>query len=221
MRTLFVLASALAAALPLLLQCSSGGEQVAGGNTSEVGNGAVIGVVLCPDGSRASGARVRAVPVDYRPEVGDTTLDTFPEVQTDSGGQYLLDSLDVLVYNIEAEQESLAVMVDSVAVLDDVAPTLAPDAVLQGAGAITGVTIMENMSGQPQRLSVYLVGTDHRALPDQRSYEPRFLFEYVAAGNYQLVVEPWLSGYYRYMFDVTVVAGNTVDMDTIWVNLIR
>jgi hypothetical protein len=211
--------SIVIAVLFLGLNCSvqdNPSSPVAGGSTSEVGNGIVVGCVIDPHGSPAPGVSVRAVPADFAPRSENITMDTFPHTVTDEHGSYMLENLELDIYNLEAYVDTLGIQYDSLPVLIDTGIVTAPDLMLTATGTIIGVARMAGVDDFSQtRMAVYIPGTSWRTSPLPGGY---FYLRGIPVGDYQLQIKSWLPGYYSYMFDITVPARDTVDMDTIYVS---
>ena len=177
-----------------------------------------MGRLFVPQGTPASGATVRAVPADFAPPPGDTANPDFHEVVADSDGVYVIDSLDPGFYTIEGQLGSLGrIMTDAdEVVVDDT--VVIPDDTLVGTGAVTGVTYMVNAPAAAQRrLWAYIDGTSFRGYPDTTGV---FVVDGIPEGNYVLTVEPWLGGYFRYTYDIAIIADSTLDLDTLRVDLV-
>ena len=195
--------------------CSQPLSPVAGGNTSEVGNGMVVGRVVDPDGLPKQGVSVRAVPVDYAPSSEDITIDTFPRAVTDEHGSYTLQDLELNIYNLEAHFDTLAIYYDSLPVTDTETVN-APDLMLTATGTVIGVAYMRGLDDYSQiRMAVFIPGTSWRTNPLPGG---QFYLRGIPAGDYQLQIKSWLPGYYSYMLDITVPARDTLDLDIIYID---
>jgi hypothetical protein len=173
----------------------------------------VGGVLLLPNGSPAVGATVRAVPADHVPSLADQQIPSFPTATTNAKGEYGFPTIDSGLYNLEGTLDSLGVLIDSVHVPDDTNTVHVADAYLHGLGRIVGVTHMVGQSDTDQvRVTLYMPGTWRITKP---SIGGAFRFDWVAAGSYQLIVDPAFTQYRVVVMDVEVVAGQTLDLDTI------
>ncbi len=197
-----------------LLACCDGGDRMAGGNSSEVGNGMVAGLVRNPDGTLATGVLVLALPVDYRPPA-DGDPDTLRYAYTDNSGEYSFSDMPLYSYNIQASRGTLAALVDSVALEEPSTAVTAPDAVLEQAGAVTGVAFIEGHHTQSNQLDIYLAGTPWRMGRTDLEADSTFLIGGVAPGRYRLIVAPYIAGHYQYEFDIAIAAADTLRVDTI------
>lgn len=196
------------------LQCGQAGTDVAGGNTSDVGNGIVAGIVRMPDGSAAPNARVRAVAADFAPVLDSASLPDFIETTSDNKGYYVFSRIEGGIYTVEVSRDTLGVIMDSVMVRNTSDTSNVPDLYLTGVGTITGISYMAGADYYMQsRQNVFIQGTSFYTTPE---YGGRFSLNQVPAGSYTLTIAP-MPPWVKRDIDVAVTAGATVDLDTIFV----
>lgn len=187
---------------------------MAGGNTSDVGNGVVAGMVRMPDGSAAPNARIRAVAADFAPVLDSVTSPNFIETTSDNDGFYVLSHIAQGIYTVEVFRNTLGGIIDSLAVHNTIDTTNAPDLYLTGIGLITGISYLAGADYYMQsRQNVFIKGTSFFTTPE---YGGRFSLNQVPAGSYTLTIEP-MPPWVRQEIDVTVTGGTALDLDTIFV----
>ena len=200
--------------VPLLLLCNGIGG-VAGGNTSDVGNGIVVGRVLQPEGTLANIATVRVVSADFIPEFDSTVHPVFPEVTVDTSGIYRFNGITSGTYTIEAQADTLGTIVDSVTVTDPNDTTVVPDAQLTGTGSVAGVSYLVGLDYYTQmRQRVYIKGTSFYAIAE---YGGAFRIDRIPEGEYNLTVEP-MPPWEQHTITIIITAGTTTELDTIYSN---
>jgi len=205
----------LVACAGLYLCTCSGGTQVAGGNTSEEGNGRITGAVYSANGGYAVGATVKAIRF-----TGDSILasDSFPITTTDQFGEYAFDSLDTGSYSIDARLGTMGAIVDGVLLKNYSTPALAPGALLRGTGYIRGVVHLSGPFDPYMRIDIsiggwpWIAATAH---PDST-----FIFGPVLDGDFTLISGRIGAIYMGFMVPVTVITGDTTVVDTIQPQLI-
>jgi hypothetical protein len=201
----------LALLLCVLCGCSGiGGERLSGGNTSEVGNGAVVGVLYRPGGARAAGATVHALPAGHP---GTPEIDTFPSAITNDQGEYALCGVDTGYHSIEATLDTLGTLIDSIEVRDTTAEIRAPDDTLRAFGAVTGVVVAVNNPDPYFRFLVYVPGSSWGTVVYADS---AFLLAGLPAGPRQIMLDGGRSAYGS-SYWAFVTAGDTLDIDTVFI----
>ena len=203
----FKMLSMLALAAGIFVCCDK--TPTTAGNGSETEN-AFSGRILYGDGSPAAGVSVRVLPVDNVPSIAAAKSIV---VTTDSNGYYNVAGLDSGLYNVEGLKDTLGVFIDSIAV--KAKPSI-PVGILKTVGKITGVTHMEGQSDTNQvRVTLYMPGTSRITKP---VIGGRFNFDNMPEGRYQLIIDP-LPQYVVKVIDIPVISGQTLDLDTIRLDL--
>jgi hypothetical protein len=200
----------------MVLRCSITDPHA--GNTSQTGNGAVLGMLYEPDGTTPA----VGVPVTIRPRntLADTSGFGLPKrladtmsVTTDDSGRYVFDStLDTGTYVIEASSGDNAVLIDSVTVEDaDTTLDLPPDT-LKLVGALKGVISLSE-GGDPRKVFVLAFGIDRFAAVDSLG---AFRFQNLAEAAYDLRIVSSRDVYgVLDLPAVPVISADTTDLDTI------
>ncbi len=196
-------------AMLLIVRCSD--TDTGAGNGSQTTNGA-MGVVYLPDGvTPAPLTTVHLLPNDLIPALGTTTPGVLATI-TNESGEYSFAPTQAGLYNIEAARDTLGGFLDSVSIDPDSAHF--PDIVLQPSGQIKGVTHLVGQSDTNQvRVTLYMPGTQHITFP---AIGGAFSFAQMAPGSYQLVIVPTLSDYFVKVLDLSLSAGQMLDLDTIY-----
>jgi len=117
-----------------MLNCSV--KQVAGGGGSDVGNGIILGKIVCSAGISPANTTVLLVPVNYDPVKDSSLLLTYKTV-TDSSGNYCFKSVPHGKYNIQARHRSatsLALFISDINANADT--TLVPDDSMYALGTL-------------------------------------------------------------------------------------
>lgn len=184
-----------------------------GGSGTETGN-AFSGRISFQDGSPAAGVTVMIFPVDFMPSTLPSARSEEKTRTTDKDGYYYYGDLGVGRYNVDALKESLGVFIDSIVVDRDSTRCSVPGGVLDRLGAIKGVTYVVGFNNVNNlRLMLYIPGTGRLIKPAIGS---AFVMDSVAPGFYKLVFDPTLLHYRAREFDLQVKAGETVDLDTVY-----
>ncbi len=197
----------------VISHCSNNSMDVAGGNTSGVGNGVIMGKILKPDSTGASNTVIRAVPADFDPVIDSAQSVTFPEVIADASGFFILSQVTRGIYTIEANLDSLGTIKDSIAISVNNDTSIVPDALLSGTGTIIGFSYMPGQDYYAQSSQhIYIRGTSFFTCPE---FGGRFILEKIPAGGYTLTIRP-REPREPHEIDVIVSAGDTVVLDTIY-----
>ncbi|MDD5673351.1 MAG: carboxypeptidase-like regulatory domain-containing protein [Chitinivibrionales bacterium] len=126
----------LPALLGIALCCACSMQPLAGGGSSQQGNGVVMGCVVNPEGAPVAKVRVRLVPAQFN-AVKDSATAALQAETTDVAGKYRIDSVRSGIYNIEAvqlEKRTRALVLGVTVSGADTAP--APNAVIRQTGSI-------------------------------------------------------------------------------------
>jgi hypothetical protein len=192
-------------------------EPTIAGNTSEIGNATVAGVIFEPDGKTpASNVCVAIRPrntLAVFPGTGTSHKSTlFDSVFTDNSGRFAFDSTILLgTYVVDAASGNNAVLIDSVVILsEDSTVTLAP-ATLKPMGAIKGVINLSE-GGDPRTVFVFAYGLDRSALVEA---DGTFTFGKLAENRYRLRIISTLDDYG--VFDTAAIAVTSGDTTAIGV----
>ncbi|OGJ92281.1 MAG: hypothetical protein A2268_06005 [Candidatus Raymondbacteria bacterium RifOxyA12_full_50_37] len=202
--------------LCLFFGCSDNPTKNNEDNTTHISAG-VKGKLVDASNNPVSGAIVRLYPVDYVPsttamKIRAANLDT-----TDDEGVYEIPNVDTGTYNIEGQKDTLGVFIDSIDVPDDTSIIDVPPGQLKKLGKITGITHMPGQSDTNQvRVNIYVPGTRRITLPNIGG---RFTFDLMPAGRYQIIINPTLPTYNVKILDTTLNAGETLDLDTIFIKV--
>jgi hypothetical protein len=194
----------------LFLCTCSGGMQTAGGNSSEEGNGRIVGAVYTANGGGAAGATVKAIRFTGNT---DSLPDSIPVTLTDQQGTYTFDSLDTGLYSIEARLDTMGAIVEGVALNKYSTPVQAPGAILRGMGYIRGVVHLTGPFDPYMRIDIVIGGwwwIKVRTHPDSV-----FVLGPVLDGDFTLTSTRIGALYQGFMVPVTVIAGDTTVIDTI------
>jgi hypothetical protein len=193
----------------------SGDTQVAGGNSSEEGNGRITGAVYTANGGYAVGATVKAIRF-----AGDSILasDSFPITTTDQFGEYVFDSLDTGSYSIDARLGTMGAIVDGVHLKDYATPALAPGVILRGTGYVRGVVHLTGPSDPYMRIDISIGGWPWIAV--RTHPDSTFILGPVLDGDFTLTSAKIGAIYMGFMVPVTVITGDTTVVDTIQPQLI-
>jgi|WetSurMetagenome_2_1015567.scaffolds.fasta_scaffold57635_3 hypothetical protein len=200
-----------------LLRCSK--NPADNNDEPPAGKSVISGKVVNPDQTAAIGAVVSMVPVDYVPSLTlmKTSLPRAVTCTTDSKGMYRIYSIDSLCYNFEAHRDTCGVFCDSIKVVLDSNEHFLNDMTLHTLGRIYGVTKMPGQNDTNQvRVTLYIPGTRRITKP---AIGGAFMFDQVPAGNYQLIIDPTLNTYNVKVLDITLSAGQDLNLDTITLNV--
>jgi hypothetical protein len=169
-----------------------------------------VGAVYTANGGHAVGATVKAVRF-----TGDSALalDSFPVTTTNQLGEYAFDSLDAGLYSIDARLGKMGAIVDGILLTSYSAPAQAPGAILRGMGYIRGVVHLTGLSDPYMRIDIAIGGWPWitvRTHPDST-----FILGPVLDGDFTLTSGRVGSIYPGFFIPVTVIEGDTTDVDTI------
>jgi hypothetical protein len=185
-----------------------------GGNSTQIGNGVISGLLYQPGG--VTPARAAMVYVRKKNTLADVTAglvkNAVDTVTTDDNGRFTTDSLDTGLYVVEAtDGENDFALVDSVLVKNYDSTLLPPDT-LKPAGAIKGV-IRLSEGGDPRKVFVLAFGLDRLSTTDSTG---AFKFERLAEGSYTLRILPTLDDYgILDTVNIPVASGDTFDIGVI------
>jgi hypothetical protein len=207
----------LALSIVVLLDCGPTRSELAG-NSTQTGNGMIVGVLYQPDGATpASDAYVYLRKKNYVVDIPGLLMKKFTDTsavsRTNSDGEFAIDSIDTGIYAIEcSDGGNNFAFNDSVAVHYFDSTVILPPAVLKPAGAIKG-SIRLSEGGDPRKVFVLALGIDGQATVDTCG---RFKFERLAEGKYSLMILPTLDNYA--VFDtanIRVKSADTTDIGII------
>jgi hypothetical protein len=174
------------------LRCTSTQPDLSG-NSTQIGNGRVTGLIYQPDSTTPAGdavvyvRKINTLADIMTAEINRSSDSTF----TDGNGWFITDSLDTGFYIIEANDgKKNFVLIDSVHV-NDTDSTLLPPATLKPAGAIKG-TIRLSEGSDPRKVFVLAFGFDRFATTDTNGF---FVFTNLPEGNYHLRIMPLFDNY--------------------------
>jgi hypothetical protein len=200
--------------LVLQFQCSPTQQA---GNSSQAGNGMVMGMLYEPDG--VTPAKSAVVHIRKKNTLADTSqpglskrlIDT-STVTTNDSGVFRIDTIDTGTYVIEGTSGNNLALIDSVKVKNPDSTKVVPPDTLKPAGAIKGIINLSE-GGDPRQVFVLAFGIDRfaRVNPDGS-----FKFGNLARGLYDLRLISGLSNYgVLDTSGVQVIAGDTTDLGTI------
>jgi hypothetical protein len=187
------------------------------GNSTQIGNGMVAGVIYERDGKTpAKGAQVsvrkKVAPSSFPAGMMKRFADTAAATTTDGRGVFMIDSIDTGLYILQAtDGANDFVMNDSVTVADPDSTVFLSDT-LKPAGVIKGVVALRE-GGDPRKVlvRVYPVAREAKVGTDGS-----FRFPDMAEGTYDLRVLSTLDEYG--VIDtpgIRVKSSDTADLDTI------
>ena len=216
LRTLRLLFLTNLAACFLVLQFQCSPTQHAG-NSSQAGNGMVMGMLYEPDGiTPAKNAivhirKINTLADTSKPGLSKRLVDT-STVTTNDSGVFRIDTIDTGTYVIEGTSGNNLALIDSVKVKNpDSTKVVSPDT-LKPAGAIKGIINLSE-GGDPRQVFVLAFGIDRFAKVNP---DGSFKFGNLARGLYNLRLISGLSNYgVLDTSGVLVIAGDTTDLGTI------
>jgi hypothetical protein len=185
-----------------------------GGNSTQIGNGVISGLLYKPDG--VTPAQAAFVFVRKKNSLAHVTTsltkDFADTIMTDYNGRFTSDSLDTGLYVIEAtDGHNNCALIDSVLVKGYDSTLLPPDT-LKPAGAIKGA-IRLSEGGDPQKVFVLAFGLDRFATVDSTG---GFAFKRLGEGSYTFRVLPTLDDYGIIdIMNISVTSGDTLDIGVI------
>ena len=199
------------AAVGVLVACGNiGGDRVAGGNTSEVGNGRVLGMLYRPDGEPARGARVKLYPSGYDPTAGGA--DTVAWSITDNSGAFSIRALDTGYLNLQAHLDTLGRLIDSIGVSAAADDIHVPADTLRRFGSVSGVVRLSGPTDPFMLIRVFIGGSSYMTLTNPDSL---FFLEGIPADRYDLVIHTGRTIYGGRTLSVDIPPGDTVRLDTV------
>jgi hypothetical protein len=182
-----------------LLLAGCDGEKITG-TTTETVSGKTTGIIRLADGKAASAARVRVLPVGYRPASDSGRSIAFQTV-TDKEGRYFIDSLAAGEYNLLSDLKGQSGYQDSV-FLSGSARTL--DTVsLSDPGYVAGYVALEP-GDPPITVIVQALGTLAFANVNAKGF---FQLPALPAGEYTVAVSTSLDSYTTGYYPIAVRAG--------------
>lgn len=200
----------------LLIGCSDSPTKQDKSATTHITAG-VMGRLVDAQNNPVSGVVVRLYPVDYVPSLGMSRALMKDRDTTDTDGVYEIPDVDTGTYNLEGKKDTLGVFIDSIDVADDTSVIDVPPEQLKKLGKITGITHMPGQSDTNQvRVNIYIPGTNRITLPNIGG---KFAFDIMPAGKYQIIINPTFPAYNVRVIDTILAAGETLDLDTIWLTV--
>jgi hypothetical protein len=187
---------------------------------TEIPNG-IRGQLVDPQGNPVPGATLQLYAVDYVPSLstgkqwaGKRMAGT---AVTDANGDYVLSVPYAGVFNIEGRKDGAGVFIDSVAVSGKGVDV--PRDTLKPLGFVRGVSYMPTENSLNQvRVTLYIPGTRQITKPSPGG---AFNFPGLPEGRYQIVFDPTLDAYDVKILEVEVRAGDTLDLDTVRLQIHR
>jgi hypothetical protein len=199
-----------------LLFVSCGTQQIAG-NTLEVGNPSVTGMLYEPGGQLpAQGAiihiRKRLSPSDSTPPTLKKVAVNTAYTTTDENGTFIIGSLDIGLYAIEGnDTKNNLVLIDSVAITDTTQRINLPPDTLKRPGAISGI-IRLSESGDPRKVFVLLFEVEKFARVET---DGSFIIDNLAEARYTLRFIPAIEEYGVIDTAASVLSGDTTSIGII------
>jgi hypothetical protein len=182
---------------------------------TEIPNG-IRGQLVDPQGNPVAGASMQLSAVDYVPSLALAKGQAGP-VLTDANGWYTLSVPYAGVFNIEGKKSGAGVFIDSVTVpkegVELPQDTLKPLGMIRATSYMAGETALNQV-----RVTIYIPGTRQITKPSPGG---AFSFQGVPEGRYQIVFDPTLDNYDVKILEVNVRAGDTLDLDTVRLQIHR
>jgi hypothetical protein len=166
-------------ALALLMALSCTGPARTAGTSTQTEN--VAGVVYNSDGTRAAGALVRFVPVDYDPAAQKQAAGLTDSIIADDTGHYEIAPLKPTTYNLFFSGNGDLAFRDSMTVAPDSQPAYFSDT-LRKPGSISG-TVRLQPGDDPRKVAIGFIGTLIRITPDSTG---KFEATNMAKGRYTM-----------------------------------
>ncbi len=191
-----------------VLACLAGGclDRMAGStSTGNTGKGTIAGRVVDAEGRGVAGARVKVVVSDHNPGPGgsgEVSEITF----TEADGSFRTDSLADGYYNLFDSKGQQVAFLDSIGVSAD-SGALAPDAVLEAPGSVSGVVRLRP-GHDVSTVFLVLIGTTTWSVPNDSI--GNFVLKGLAEGEYRLRVISILDAYVPLDTLIRVEAGRNV-----------
>jgi hypothetical protein len=187
-------------------------------NDDDTDNGRVIKGRFTDINNRpVSGAFVRILPINFVPSLSLPKKALLASDTTDGNGNYQIPVADSGVFNLEGSKDDLGVFVDSIVVPNDTNDITIPDNILKKVGVIKGISYMPGQNDTNQvRVTLYIPGTGRITKP---VIGGGFSFLGVPEGKYQLIIDPTLNAYNVKIIDTALIAGDTLNMDTVRLDL--
>jgi hypothetical protein len=170
------------------------------GNSSQVGNPALAGVVYNQNGTRAANAKVRIARWNTSPQDSNVVADS--TVTNDTGG-YAIDSLAADTFNLLASSGSFLGYKDSIDVKSDTT-TLAPPCTLKATGSVSGVVRLEP-GDNSTNVYILFMGTNTFVTPNDSI--GNFIAANLAEGRYKVKIITTLPDYDPMDTSFTITAG--------------
>jgi hypothetical protein len=188
------------------------------GNSSEVGNPTVVGVLYEPEGKNAAAGvnvvmRPRRTPVFISGSGALQGIGRSDSVVTNDSGRFAFNGMvDRGTYAIEAHSGNNAILIDSVVIAIKGSMVRLPPDTLKPAGAIRGVLRLP-AGGDPQEVYIIAFGIYRFVQPDN---DGNFLFAGLPQGSYDLRFIPVI-GYYGVVdtTGISVTSADTSSLDTV------
>ncbi len=200
-----------------VMQCSPTRQSpdLAGGTSTQTGNGMVSGILYRPGGTAPANSafvfvRKRTVFADISRMLEKKITDT---VMTDDSGRFTIDSIDTGTYVIEATDggNNFAIL-DSVQLEKNDSTVILPPDTLEPAGAIKG-TVRLSEGGDPRKVFAIIAAIDRFTTADS---DGAFGFERLAEGRYTVTILPTLDDYGVFdTMNVPVKSADTTDLGAI------
>ena len=185
-----------------IISCSE--KDTIAGNGTQTGNPMIAGVLYNKDGSRAVQARVKFIPVDFKPGAGlRKTLAVNDTTTTDDNGRYEIDSLPANTYNLFFSGNGNLAYRDSVTVREGYHITIESDT-LKAPGSLHGKIQMQS-GDNPLTVSILFLGTMVWSAPDDST--GTFDVMNLAEGDYRVRFLSILDAYTPKDTTLHVVAG--------------
>jgi hypothetical protein len=201
----------------LIFHCTSKpNENETAGNT-ETENVALRGRLLDIKGNPVPSALVYAYSADHMPPQSTTKRYLVVKDTTDSNGEYRIHAQDTGYFNIEGIKDTLGVFLDSIHVPSKTTDTDVEDGIMKRLSSVKGTSHMPGLDDSNQvRINIYIPGTNRSASP---SFGGRFTFRAIPEGNYSIYFVPFYPEYAIKVVDIFVTAGDTMDLDTVWIEI--
>jgi hypothetical protein len=196
----------------LLLSCVNNPSNTVNETNTIVGR-SIKGRFLDINGKPIVGATVRVYSASYVPSFSLSKKLATITGTTDLNGAYQIPFKDSGLINIDGFKDSLGTFIDSIKIPKDSVDVIIPDKVMKKVGVIKGVSYMPGQNDTNQvRVTLYIPGTGRITKP---IIGGKFTFENVPEGRYQIIIDPTLNAYNVKVVDTTLIAGDTINFDTI------
>jgi hypothetical protein len=200
------LTSLLCAALAAALGGCSNSSDVTG-NSTTVGNPAMVGTLVAESGTPVKGAEVKFYTLGHNP-LADSLSENIVTTYTDANGRFVVDSMAGGMYTMVASNNSSAAFDDSIRVVEDSSNTLPPQT-MRKPGTLRGRVQFDG--GEDARtVRILVLGTHVWDAPADSN--GRFTLEGLAAGTYWVRFLTGRDSYPTLDTNLSVVAGATTDL---------